>query len=191
MATHSSVLAWKIPWTEEPGWLQSTGSKKSQTQLRNWALDCTVKHNIEGLFLYITCNENISLLPIYSHPFLEATGPVFSNTRSVKGNDLMLRWVQCCYFAANPYAESICFTTYLEKNPNYQLWTEMYVALASSSRSKQGSSPAWERLHFYPATGEATGPVQTQVPSQIQPQDKQRICLGGDNSFLQRKDILG
>ena len=26
MATHSSTLAWKIPWTEEPGWLQSMGS---------------------------------------------------------------------------------------------------------------------------------------------------------------------
>ena len=26
MATHSSVLAWKIPWMEEPGWLQSMGS---------------------------------------------------------------------------------------------------------------------------------------------------------------------
>ena len=25
MATHSSVLAWKIPWTEEPGGLQSMG----------------------------------------------------------------------------------------------------------------------------------------------------------------------
>ena len=27
MATHSSILAWKIPWIEEPGRLQSTGSK--------------------------------------------------------------------------------------------------------------------------------------------------------------------
>ena len=26
MATHSSILAWKIPWTEEPGRLQSVGS---------------------------------------------------------------------------------------------------------------------------------------------------------------------
>ena len=25
MATHSSTLAWKTPWTEEPGWLQSMG----------------------------------------------------------------------------------------------------------------------------------------------------------------------
>ena len=28
MATHSSVLAWEIPWTEEPGGLQSLGSQK-------------------------------------------------------------------------------------------------------------------------------------------------------------------
>ena len=28
MATHSSVLAWRIPWTEEPGGLQSVGVKK-------------------------------------------------------------------------------------------------------------------------------------------------------------------
>ena len=31
MATHSSILAWKIPWTEEPGGLQFMGSRKSQT----------------------------------------------------------------------------------------------------------------------------------------------------------------
>ena len=30
MATHSSILAWKIPWAEEPGGLQSIGSQ-SQT----------------------------------------------------------------------------------------------------------------------------------------------------------------
>ena len=28
MVTHTSVLAWRIPWTEEPGGLQSTGSQK-------------------------------------------------------------------------------------------------------------------------------------------------------------------
>ena len=35
MATHSSTLAWEIPWMEEPGRLQSIGSK-SQTQLRDF-----------------------------------------------------------------------------------------------------------------------------------------------------------
>ena len=28
MATHSSILAWRIPWTEEPGGLQSIGSRR-------------------------------------------------------------------------------------------------------------------------------------------------------------------
>ena len=28
MATHSSTLAWNIPWMEEPGWLQSMGSQR-------------------------------------------------------------------------------------------------------------------------------------------------------------------
>ena len=32
MTTHSSILAWRIPWTEEPGGLQSTGLQ-SRTQL--------------------------------------------------------------------------------------------------------------------------------------------------------------
>ena len=32
-ATHSNILAWKIPWTEEPGWLQSMGLQKGLTQL--------------------------------------------------------------------------------------------------------------------------------------------------------------
>ena len=31
----SSIVAWKIPWTEEPGGLQSMGSPKSHTQLSN------------------------------------------------------------------------------------------------------------------------------------------------------------
>ena len=35
MATHSSLLPWEIPWTEEPGRLQSMGSQESQTQLSN------------------------------------------------------------------------------------------------------------------------------------------------------------
>ena len=35
MATHSNIFAWEIPWTKEPGGLQSTGSHKSPMQLSN------------------------------------------------------------------------------------------------------------------------------------------------------------
>ena len=36
MATCFSIPAWEIPWTEEPGGLQSMGSQKSQTQLGDY-----------------------------------------------------------------------------------------------------------------------------------------------------------
>ena len=36
MALHSSTLAWKIPWMEEPGRLQSMGVAKSQTRLSDF-----------------------------------------------------------------------------------------------------------------------------------------------------------
>ena len=36
MATHSSILAWEIPWTEEPGGLQSMGSQRDR---HNWATE--------------------------------------------------------------------------------------------------------------------------------------------------------
>ena len=39
MATHSSILAWRIPWTEEPGQLQSTGSQTFENDWSNRA--CT------------------------------------------------------------------------------------------------------------------------------------------------------
>ena len=35
MVTHSSILAWEIPWTEKPGRLQSVGLQKSQTRLND------------------------------------------------------------------------------------------------------------------------------------------------------------
>ena len=38
MATLSSILAWKIPWTEEPGRLQSMGPTKGRTQLSDFTL---------------------------------------------------------------------------------------------------------------------------------------------------------
>ena len=38
MATHSSILTWRIPWTEEPGGLQSMGVTKSQTRLKRLSM---------------------------------------------------------------------------------------------------------------------------------------------------------
>ena len=50
MATHSSVLAWKIPWTEDPGRLQSTGSRKVRHDRMTSHVICTIvdTHNIHS-----------------------------------------------------------------------------------------------------------------------------------------------
>ena len=59
MATHSSTLAWKIPWTEEPGRLQSLGSLESDTTERlhfHFSLSCTGEGN--GSPLQCSCLEN-------------------------------------------------------------------------------------------------------------------------------------
>ena len=47
MATHFSIVAWKIPWTERPGRIQSMGSQKSQTQLNNNSkfYKCLIREN--------------------------------------------------------------------------------------------------------------------------------------------------
>ena len=49
MATHSSVLAWRIPWTGEPDRLQSMGSQ-SQTQVRARAYMHRLNHMAYGIF---------------------------------------------------------------------------------------------------------------------------------------------
>ena len=47
MATHSSILGWRIPWTEEPGGLQSMGRKESDTTER-LHLHFTFFHTLKG-----------------------------------------------------------------------------------------------------------------------------------------------
>ena len=44
MATHSSILSWETPWTEEPGGLQSTGLKESDTTSLSLSLS-EVRHS--------------------------------------------------------------------------------------------------------------------------------------------------
>ena len=57
MAHHSSTLAWKIPWVEEPGGLQSMGSLESDmTERLHFSLSCIGEGN--GNPLQCSCLEN-------------------------------------------------------------------------------------------------------------------------------------
>jgi len=56
MATHSSILAWRIPWTEEPGGPQSMGSQ-NQTRLSNSLTHThthTHTHTMGRLFIQVS-----------------------------------------------------------------------------------------------------------------------------------------
>ena len=52
MATHSSILAWRIPWTEEPGGLQSMGLTRVR---HNWV----TKHNTFVLLYVVSCISRV------------------------------------------------------------------------------------------------------------------------------------
>ena len=57
MATHSSILAWRIPWTEEPGGLLSMGSQ-SQTRLKRLSMHACIGEG-NGNPLQCSCLENL------------------------------------------------------------------------------------------------------------------------------------
>ena len=61
MATHSSILAWKIPWTEEPGGLQSMGSQ-SWTPLSNFTFAFRgIKYFVFIIFIQNVSNYEVCL----------------------------------------------------------------------------------------------------------------------------------
>ena len=61
MATHSGSLAWRIPWTEEPGELQSMGSQRTE-QLNNNKTDSLIHQLYKHPFLH--GNVGKEMLPI-------------------------------------------------------------------------------------------------------------------------------
>ena len=67
MVTHSSILAWKIPWTEELGWLLSWGRKESDmTERLHYHYNSPVKPSGSKLLIVgrILITESILLLVI-------------------------------------------------------------------------------------------------------------------------------
>ena len=65
MATHSSILAWKIPWTEEPDRLQSMGSQRVG---HNWATSLHFSFQLKYPLFTVKCmyfTDYVLLLPLF------------------------------------------------------------------------------------------------------------------------------
>ena len=74
MAAHSSILAWKIPWTEEPGRATVHGVTKNQT----WLSD----------FTFLSFNDRIILETFYECAYIHYGSFLKENTRNYNGSFL-------------------------------------------------------------------------------------------------------
>ena len=83
MATHSSILAWEIPWTEEPGGLQSTGHKElnstEQLTLSLWLVAHNPVH--VGVFM-ISSVQSLSRVRLFATPWIASCQASLSITNS-------------------------------------------------------------------------------------------------------------
>ena len=64
MATRSSILSWRIPWTEEPGGLQSMRSQESDTTEATWYTEHALSVS-SGASLSLTKEEEVGGLLLY------------------------------------------------------------------------------------------------------------------------------
>ena len=66
MAIHFRTIAWKIPWTEEPGRLQSMGSQRVR---HNWATSLSLSELLWRVdeFAYAKCLDRLQDVPSLSH----------------------------------------------------------------------------------------------------------------------------
>ena len=60
MATHSSILAWRIPWTEEPGKLQSMGSQELDMAEQLSTTTCSVSIAL-GAFMFKSLSQKLAV----------------------------------------------------------------------------------------------------------------------------------
>ena len=95
MATHSSILAWEIPWTEEPGGLQSIGSQKSRYDLvtkQQQVLDKQRNVSIKRPGLILHHETNVVFTIFSSRVFIHTDKPVKVSKKDIS---LCLRSLSC------------------------------------------------------------------------------------------------
>ena len=76
MANHSSIFAWRIPWTGEPGRLQSIGSQRIRHNWSDWA--CSHTGYLGFLFVYPYSSEKVGLKLNIQKTKIMVSGPIIS-----------------------------------------------------------------------------------------------------------------
>ena len=115
MATHSSILAWRIPWTEKPDRLQSVGSQRvrhywsnKQLSVHAWTAACQASLSITN------CQSSLKLMSIElvipvshlmpCHPLLLPS--IFPSIRVFSNESVLpIRWPKYWSFSISPFNE--------------------------------------------------------------------------------------
>ena len=91
MATHSSIIAWKIPWTQEPGGLQSIGLQRSSWQLDGETVE-TVTDFIFLLFMASLVAQMVKRLPAVRETWVQSLGWEDSLEKEMATHSSTLAW---------------------------------------------------------------------------------------------------
>ena len=114
MAIHSSTLAWKIPWSEKPGRLQSMGSQRVG---HDWATSLHFTSLIDNI-----SNEKLTLIPTVPSPHLHSLlKPVALNLR-VHQNYLEGCWVQPLECLIQEVWDKACKSVFLTNSQVALTW---------------------------------------------------------------------
>ena len=114
MATHSSILVWRIPWTEEPGRLQSMGSGQSMQSQRirhDWETFITKEGKqfslvqkwiiLEKEVLLSVASEHVCVDSLHTHTHTNTHTHTHMHTESLTWAELTLSW-SCFGFSWQP-----------------------------------------------------------------------------------------
>ena len=91
MATHSSILAWRIPWTEKPGGLQSMGSQRVG---HSWVTKQKQQGNFNTDFMFTSVQFSHSVVSdsLWSHGLPHTGLPCPSPTPGACSNSCLSSW---------------------------------------------------------------------------------------------------
>jgi len=119
MVTHSNILVWEIPWTEEPGRLQSMGSQKSQTRLS--------KHDVQQTGTHTHTHTHT-----YTHTIKEHMYACFTRDRALRSSG-----------TATVHVVNICFCD-LHHGDSREISLDISCLMLSDANYKSTHCHCWK-----------------------------------------------
>ena len=172
MATNSSVLAWRILWTEEAGGLQSMGSRRVG---HNWS-DWTLKHFTPKLKIYFkSAAKGDTLKKIQWKDSLWVKHPVWQKLLENHRHKLILKvWVSDLSLFPR---WKIVMCTDLTSREGLHL-NNIYSSIFSRNANDQGIQAVWDHPQAQAGPSPRVSPIKGALEDVGQPVSRPVLCAG-------------